>query len=636
MPHEWQYICYNKFIGRNGQARIGEKLSLSVRSPYLRGIRLPEEGFARYDELTSLTERANKTTSVFDFKIFYKLSSETKAFYSDPILKGTVNSIELPSLPDDVFLIPPILTINKPNLVTKEGVGHEKAQGVVNLNEYGKISSIELTALGQGYSLYKTAQIQREQSECDILPIIFADYTVMSSNLNINRPFLDIKNLLFDKANLTASLKFGVRLASVDKDLAQYGSNTLSADEEAKIQQYKDSFVPESVIVTNNSIAPYADTSRTEPFAPRASLDPVWDIILNLYGGEELNGLNELTIYNQNVNPDTLNLDDFQNSAEIKVSEGSSFINPQNFINAQYSIFVLEDLKIIPDGSPAITLNYKPSGNSQSLTFASTSYQSSITAYGALPNMKPRAEMFNKLANAVSQLKTVRVITPLVAHINKAVINLYYDRPIETRDPEFLSFEGEGMKLRATDGYVDDYFAPAGSPIRITSDAEVWKEGSFITSSYTSSKLTYKYLVHPLFKNAAGHIGRLKQDNKFIIQQTIEQGNDDWCFALRAQEWIAYIICPGPSSTWYGSSEAVERIITPQMIPCTVHEQPVVSIVSSEASISVESPKSASAYAILNGKYLGRDVYCHKLGINYKTYTIQPILLYFYPASITS
>ena len=312
MPHEWKYICYDKFVGASAAARISDKLSFSLRSPYLRGIRVPEKGFACYDELTSLTEttRDAGTTviKIFDFKIFYKLSSATEVFYLDPIIKGTINSIELPSLPDDVFLIPPVLTIDPPNLVAKGEVGYQQAEGIVNLDEYGKISSVELTVLGQGYSQYKYGH-QRIQSESDIVPLaVFADYCFENYNLNINREFLNIKNLSFDRDNLKASLNFGVRLSSVAGDAAAAeAANRLSAEQKRDVSEYLEKNVIEDVNIEGNPLGPYvvvsAEESSTKP------LDVIWAIVSKLYSENRSSALADLSIRNQDVDPSASEID---------------------------------------------------------------------------------------------------------------------------------------------------------------------------------------------------------------------------------------------------------------------------------------------------------------------------------------
>ena len=298
MPHEWKYICYDKFIGANAAARIPEnRLSLSLISPYLRGLRIPEKGFSCYDELTGL----QTAKLVFDLKIFYKLSSETEIFYIDPVMKGTINSIELPSLPDDVFLTPPVLTIAPPNLAVLGEAGYQQAEGIVRLNQYGKISSVELTVLGQGYSQYKNGH-QRIQSEYDIIPTVFADYCFTSNNLNINKKFLNIENLSFDRVNLWAGLEFGVRLSNVAADAAAAeAANQLSADQRAEVTEYLERNGQEDVEVENNSTAPYKVSSKTAVTAK--PLDVIWVIVSKLYSGSDSIELANLSIYNQDVDP---------------------------------------------------------------------------------------------------------------------------------------------------------------------------------------------------------------------------------------------------------------------------------------------------------------------------------------------
>ena len=125
IPHEWIYIAYDKYISRDPIVRDAnnKKITLNIDDYSLRGIRLPEKGFKIFETVkVRKLERSNQTDffTTEDLKILYKLSSEVSSFYSDPIIEGTINSIVLPKIPDDVFLIAPTVNVPPPNLKTLE------------------------------------------------------------------------------------------------------------------------------------------------------------------------------------------------------------------------------------------------------------------------------------------------------------------------------------------------------------------------------------------------------------------------------------------------------------------------------------------------------------------------------------
>ncbi len=518
MPHEWNYICYDKFLGRNSEARIGEdNLSLSLRSPYLRGIRLLEKGFACFDKLTDINIQYDKHSDIkqenFDVNIFYKLKASVEAFYFDPIYKGTINSVNLPTIPNDVFLIPPELEIDPPNLV-KSGVGSEQARGVVRLNEYGKISSIELSVLGQGYSQYKTLQDQREQSEFDIIPTVSMDYTVVGNNLNINRQNLIVQNLSFDKSNLKASLNHGVRLAHVLEDVKN--SSSISKEQQIKIDKYLEQTSPKDVEMGGNSSSTYSVESSYSNPQTFKSLDPTWDIISRLYPERDSNSQEKLIIYNQDANPEASELEDSKNSPSVASSHDSLFTtsstdNGQPLVSeggSSYSTFAANGATVTPAGNPAVSIVNKKSLPWLPL-IPKAGDGNGAMSHGPLPNMIPRASTFNKLAAGVNLLNKVRVIVPRVNRIESTTIDNIYYNPDDGLS-KYIEPLGELVNTNFSN---ENYLAAAESSFnfyatltaerifkREYDDPQQFPQGIYVKTLESSTEYRVSQVAHPLFE----------------------------------------------------------------------------------------------------------------------------------------
>lgn len=646
IPHEWKYICYDKFLGKNAAARIDEnKLSLGLDSPYLRGIRLPEKGFACFDKLTDVLTYESFIHVIeqerSDLSIFYKLSSVVEVFYSDPVLQGTINSIELPKIPDDVFLIPPDLEISDPNLI-KSGIGSEKAQGIVKLNEYGKISSVELSVVGQGYSQYKTIQIKREQSESDITPIVLMDYVISSKNLNINKQFLNIKNLSFDRVNLKASLNHGVRLASVSEDIKKA---SISASQQLKIDKYLQNNPIENVEVENNSVAPYVTTpDRVAPNALK-SLDPTWDIILKLYSENISSLYDELTIYNQDLNLEVSEFQDSGDSSLVESSQDASSITvvPTNLSVTDYSAFALSDLEIIPDGSPAVSITSKTKGTPWLSILPMSERADGTIGYGALPNMAPRAEMFNRLAIGVNLLNKVRLIVPQVLKVKTSESETCWLTPdIDIHKPIVSTFSKAGKYSYSTSSSTDR-LADMRSSISMAGKQSVGRHyvksdtipgGVYIESCKSSASFQVSSQVHPLFSRIVSNLnlGRSVPE-KFTISIVTEIGS---CGTENApvEEGLPVVYCssaPGPFGRRDDDIYAwkINQSTLPSQITTRTFETRV-----GVAQGNLNADGAASSLSVFVGVFRGEPLYCSFSCSSYKSVTISPQLIGFYPQII--
>ena len=541
MPHEWKYICYDQYIARGGSAiSAGDNLSLPLDSPYLRGIRLPEKGFQYFDELAGLKEKTVAPSSVtilqFNLKIFYKLSSSVKAFYTDSIIEGTISSIKLPEIPNDVFIIPPDLRIGGPNLI-KLGIGSEAARGVVKLDAYGKISGIELTNLGEGYSLYSTLQDKREQTVSDEVPIVVsANYTLVKDNLNITNQRLNIQNLLFD-TKLEASLEHGVRLASIAKDIEN--SASFSVDQQIKIDEYlRETPLPESS-APNDAIDAYDEVSNNIPLKI-GSLDSTWIIIQSLYPERSESVSQQLTVYNTDLDPGAETLSDSSLSAsagsvgESNSISSSSFnsTSPQlNSSGGEYSTFTLNGAKPLPAGAAAVEVHQLPT--SQQLS-GGTTEKAALVGYAALPNMLTRAETFNRLATAINSLTSVRMMTPKLLNVESTTRTETWVKPyVEGQEMSNVAqFSKEGKKTDKT--VRQNSFTPTNAQITIKNNATVSRSQSQYTredvqvdgalmydiSEKITSEFKVKKVSNPFFTNASSHLGELEiQEGQFLAKE---------------------------------------------------------------------------------------------------------------------
>lgn len=639
MPHEWKYICYDKFLGKNAAARIGEnKLSLGLNSPYLRGIRLPEKGFACFDKLTNIVTSQTLIHVLeerrSDLSIFYKLSSVVEVFYSDPVLEGTINSIELPKIPDDVFLIPPDLEISAPNLI-KSGIGSEQAQGIVKLNEYGKISSVELSVVGQGYSQYKTIQSKREQSESDIVPIVLMDYVISNKNLNINKQFLNIKNLSFDRLNLKASLNFGVRLSSVSEDIKKA---TISARQQLKIDKYLQNNFIENAEVENNSVLPYITTPNQVAANAIKSLDATRDIILKLYSENISSLYDELTIYNQDLDPGVSEFADSQDSSLIESSKDVSSITaiPTDLSATDYFVFALGDLEIIPDGSPAVSITSETKGTPWLTLLPMSERADGTIGYGALPNMAPRAEMFNRLAIGVNHLNKVRLIVPEVFRVKKSTTTTTWYKA--DTGVENVQFSKAGKSFSTTE-VVDD-LAPTSATVGAAAGASVRRQflfateaagnerGTYVVSCESTANIQITHEIHPLFSlvTRGMNLGRVAAGKISILLETKTSS----CGSQNAdtENGRPFIVC-GHLENRGNQTRSINQSTYPKTI-----ETRTISLEAGTVQMDLKAPGTAQTFSVYTNSVGGYPSYCAKACDSYHVITLYPQLVGFYPRII--
>ena len=530
MPPEWRYIAYDKYIPNDTDIRTDadKKINLDLNSAVLRGIRLPESGFYKYDQLTQLKKKDKKETSVvttFDFKILYKLSCDYDVFYRDPVLEGTVNSVLLPSIPNDVFLIGPTLKMPPPNLIP-ESAGGKQAEGIVKINEYGKIVGLQITDPGHGYSLFKTVQDKREQSFTDLIPYVKKSYQIVSDDLNIDRSVLVIQNNSFDKDNLKASLEGGVRLASAYADkqkLEQNGGDPFSVDQKTKLDEYLNDYLPEETSNTSNSVQPYnfISTPKEKDTSSIGILDELWSIISKLYTDKYINPIEQSQVYTEDTDAGVSFIEESTIPSSINTTKDSTSITPislnpdveqKSASGGTPELFSLNNLTVVPDASAAVFIDNKFTPPPWLTLLPLSVRGDGQYGFGPLPNMAPRAEMFNRLVMGINNLNEVRVILPMIWAIDSTnSVNKWYLQDEEPDKNALISFSTDGLKIEAFSQ--SSQYLPINSSLSASSSRDVGRANlypdearnlnlsigvAYKKSTESSTTQSFKPFVHPL------------------------------------------------------------------------------------------------------------------------------------------
>ncbi len=528
IPPQWKYIAYDKHISQDQKVRANKKINLDLNDPQLRGIRLPKEGFYEYDNLFNQktlggTVNGQTPTLTGDSKILYKLDCQYDVFYKDPIIEGTVNLISLPQIiPKDVFLIPPSLEIPSPNLV-KNG---RQAEGIVKLDEYGKISGIQITNPGSGYSLFKTAESKRQQTFTDLTPFVTQIFKIVAADLNINRQNLIPQNPSFDKDNLKASLKGGVRLASSYFDrlkLQQDNQNAFSVEQKQRLDEYLNFDIPSDIEEIANSKEAYDlnYTPEQKDLNSIGILDEVWNTISKLYTEKNINPAEEVQIYTEDTDAGVSEISDSQIPSTVNYTQDPSSITPislnadspqQGAEGGEPQLFSLNNLEVMPDSSAAAFITQRLAAPPW-LTLLPTSVRADNQyGFGPLPNMAPRAEMFNRLVMGINNLNEVRVILPMIWALDQK--NEYFEywdnTAFEGSEYDLISFSTAGQKINLSNE--SSSYIPINSLLSVSALKSVEKitinsiqapergvsADTYKLSSEVSSSITIRPFVHPL------------------------------------------------------------------------------------------------------------------------------------------
>lgn len=642
IPDSWIYIAYNKYLENDSIIRNSNDstISLDLDNLSLRGIRLPDKGFKKFDTISEIKNLVKQTagnyTVTFDLAVFYKLSCSVSGFYLDPIREGTVNSVILPKLPDDVFLVPPKVVLPNPNFKTIENGGIQ-AEAIVNLNEYGKISAIQLTDIGEGYSLFKTTLSKREQTFSDLTPIVKSTYTILASNNDKNKQALIPKNLSFDLDNLKASLSGGVRLASVLADKAKIdsgsdGGNPLSELQKQQLNQYLQDYLPEDAVIEDNSVAPYSVESQSTSNQNEGILDPLWHEISKLYTEKYNNPLFETTVYNEDDDAATATIDQSGPSANIVSSSDSATLTPTSIdVNSEqtsatggeWQLFQLNGLIVMPDGSPAITASNAAISPPWLTLLPLAQRADGMYSFGPLPNMAPRAEMFNRIVGGINSLNEVRVQAPFIWLVNERSKLQNWLKPYPEGQSQFeiVEFSKEGTKIQSINN-ISDYYLPINSSIVVGAGRSVGKTekkfgelaeyglpgGIYISSTEDSSSLTFKPTIHPFMVKALSNEIRSKIKRKYLglVSETTYS-----CSSIRPAKSpgqnFPVIYCGFTN----GDDGAFEKIVPDVPLPHSKSKTTTYfEFFDAGGSINADAYGSARAFQLPIGKKNGYTIYC--------------------------
>jgi hypothetical protein len=526
IPDKWNYIAYDKYIPLDASIRNPqtEKINLNLNSLYLRGIRLPEEGFQRFDLLNEITTDSNGFILSYGARIIYKLASDFKAFYQDPIIEGTVNTVEIPSFPNDVFVTPPDLVIPPPNYVKMENGGIQ-AEGLVTLDEYGKINGIQIINPGKGYSFYTSALSKRQQTFTDLTPYVKTSYLIVGINQNNNPSALVIQNNSFDKQALLASMRGGVRLASANSDKALLNNSTSSLSElqNKKIDEYFQRQTADNAFIEDNSTEPYQVVTQEIEQISIGSLDEEWAIISQLYANKNINPYEQSIIYSEDTDAGVAAVEDSAIKSDPVVSNEITpiTIDPEadqtSSSGGSWKMFELSGLKVMPDGSAAVSL-VNSLGAPPSMTLLPTSVRSdNMYGFGPLPNMLPRAEMFNRFAMAVNNLNSVRVLAPFVWSLeHDRSMTSWYKRITDENEYDIVEFKTQGTRFDQT-APIGPEMLPINTTLSVAARRSVTKvflkpekalslglefAGQYIESTEESESYTFSAFIHPSMSNA--------------------------------------------------------------------------------------------------------------------------------------
>lgn len=452
LPPSWSYIVYDRFVG-SADRKSDNTIDISLDKKYLRGIKLPERGFKTFDVVQDWKEfDKNGSSYTRTTKILFKLKSSAFANYLDPIREGTVTYVQLPSSGlDDVFVVPPTLTIGKPN-IDPEG---KQATGEVVLDQYGKISGIRILDPGYGYSMFKTEELKRTQTFVDFIPVVRSRYHISSTNQGVSKTELVPQNESF--ARLKASISGGALLNQAGLN------NGAGLDEVSKnlLDEYLKRTGQEDNVDQISNTAP--STKNYYDSGPNASsnsvtiekLDLEWYNISQLYSDKTSNPIDEFSIYNIDTDVNVESVADSSVSENISSSQSSLDIAVASPTEKTEG-YSLNDLPVYTDASAAISV-FNPGAAPPNLTLLPIDQRpEGSAAYGALPNMLTRADsFFNRLVDGINNLNKVRLIAPTVWGVNLKEVRTSWYTDSSGDSLENISFSRTGISITNTreEGY---------------------------------------------------------------------------------------------------------------------------------------------------------------------------------------
>lgn len=500
LPPKWTHILYDGHRDTNVDTEE-ELLRISLDSKSLRGIVLPEAGFKKSIAVQGWRDYGENSTKTT--KIFYKLTTQTKALYLDPIREGTIVYVQLPSSGlDDVFLIPPTLNLPSPNIDTNG----KQAEGEVVLNEYGKIAGVKITEPGYGYSMFQTEADKRTQTFVDYLPLVKSRYHVRSTNSNITKETLVPQNASFSR--LKASLSNGVKLNQTD------GNNLAGLDAEQQ------DILKEYLSRTGADVSSEEGVSEDDPYindkdnssnnVTIQSIDLEWYNISKLYVDKDSSPLEDLNIYNLDTDANIGSVEDSKIKDEVEPAQVATDISNtditedgQSRKTGDSSTYTLNELPVFTDASAASSV-FDPTAGPPWLTLLPLDKRSDgAAAHGALPNMLTRGDsFFNRIVDGVNNLNKARLMLPSIWAIDLIEKR---DRWLRdgTSDPERITFQKSGEF--ETETTVQSLIKPSnarGIGARVLRSVRKRNDDGRIESLELNQSMEITPMIHPWMEQA--------------------------------------------------------------------------------------------------------------------------------------
>lgn len=322
--------------------------------------------------------------------------------------------------------------------------------------------------------------------------------------------------------------------------------------------------------------------------------------------------------------------------------------------------FSFNGLNIVPGNIVAMSAGL-PKGVPWLTLLPLSSRHDGAIAYGALPGMRPRAEMFNKLANGVNALNAVRMIIAKVAKVNTKTT----ETTTALKAPAII-LDGNGQEIKVqglASKSIADSLEEGNIPLSITttntssslesasssnyikSESTVTKgyyhpgdekkildllaskygevtEGEYIVSTYSTADVKIEYVNHPLSKISTAHLNLANlSEKKLILEKATEKGS---CATERAEVDGGKTVF----SQYLGGGIFNQLDIEAANVPKTRVTWSTETRKTKTATVSLKASKEADFYSIpvgFNGEYVGPS--CG----SYEQVTIKPVLINFSP-----
>lgn len=625
IPPKWTYMTYDKYLPKNPINRNANKIKIDLAEFSLRGIRIPDIGFKKLDKIRNFYQDGVS----FDLALSYKLSLDFIGLYKDPIVEGTINSIVVPEIPDDVFLIPPKIIVPPPNMKSVSQ-GGTQGEARVNLNEYGKIKAIEMTNPGAGYSLYKNALDKRKQTFTDFVPLVITSYKSVSSQLPNNKASLVPKNLSFDSSNLKASMVGGIRLKSVLADYS-FAEDQLTDAQKKDLSDYLPSNVEDIIGSDPGEVNPIPDaydvnSDQVQEF--QSYFDNDWADISSLYEEKYHNPANKVSIYNEDNDIAVADGSDSASKASITSSQEAPDLTPVSATvdgaqtsqdGGAWQAFGLNNLSVIPDGSAAVSVSTAEISPPWLTLMPISVRDDAERGFGPLPNMFIRAEMFNRIVSAINNLNEVRVIAPFIWLVDYTYKTNAWAKPALASSSSTISFDTGGTKIESSETNSSLYI-PINGGVSVSASRDVAKGlkkssdvaqfgltgGIYAISSEFSSSVSFKPAMHPLMNGAIKDYLRKSIKRRFLGIVTRTSSNCGGIqLPISSISGVPVIVC----NTRNGNS--FEKNLGLSSVPNTTYDQETeLRFFDSGGSIT-KSPRGTAKYVGVQIESVGGNpIFC--------------------------